>query len=379
MTTPVLAPVTAAQELLLTAGLASGAKAVEAWRRWRSAHDLEGLDQASFRLLPLVARNRGVVSEDDPLFGALRGIHRKAWIENVRLFAGLGAALAALEAAGVPALVLKGAALVADAYDDAGLRPMSDVDLLVPPDRVDAAFAALAGAGYSAEAPVGTLVRRHAVGFRAARDAYPSLDLHVRPLAVRTPRAFDAALLADARPRTLTGGTRILVPDPTRHLVVVLAHAARRTAVGGARWIADATLLVRRRGDAIDWDRFVDATRRCRFVEPARAGLRAIREAFEAPVPDDVLDRLDATPRGVCEKVEAAAAFAAGEGARDLAGLAAPWFRLPEVGASRLRAAADLVGPTLGRGAWLLWKHGLRRPWRRLTGARRVAAIAPKA
>jgi hypothetical protein len=58
-------------------------------------------------------------------------------------------AAAALDGAGVPFLALKGAALGATVYADPGLRPMTDVDLLVPPDRLDPALDALARAGFS--------------------------------------------------------------------------------------------------------------------------------------------------------------------------------------------------------------------------------------
>ncbi len=53
--------------------------------------------------------------------------------------------------AGVPALFLKGVHLAASVYPQAGLRPMRDIDVLVPEERADDALAALERAGAARE------------------------------------------------------------------------------------------------------------------------------------------------------------------------------------------------------------------------------------
>ncbi len=53
-----------------------------------------------------------------------------------------------LEAAGAAPIALKGAWLGAHAYPAPALRPMRDIDLLVPQDQVLAAYSALKAAGY---------------------------------------------------------------------------------------------------------------------------------------------------------------------------------------------------------------------------------------
>ena len=50
---------------------------------------------------------------------------------------------AALDQAGVPFIVLKGAALIACYLADRSLRPMDDIDILVPEDRLADAIAVL--------------------------------------------------------------------------------------------------------------------------------------------------------------------------------------------------------------------------------------------
>ena len=55
------------QELLLRACLRTGTDAVDAWRRWRSRIDLDDVDDASFRLLPLLYRTLATLREDATL------------------------------------------------------------------------------------------------------------------------------------------------------------------------------------------------------------------------------------------------------------------------------------------------------------------------
>jgi hypothetical protein len=70
--------------------------------------------------------------------------------------------LAAYQEAGIPALVLKGAALSHLVYPEPGLRPMSDLDLLVPRSEVWRAGRVLAELGFDAPLPHGGMLRhRH--------------------------------------------------------------------------------------------------------------------------------------------------------------------------------------------------------------------------
>jgi hypothetical protein len=63
--------------------------------------------------------------------------------------------LAAYQAAGIPALVLKGAALFHLVYPEPGLRPMSDLDILVPESEAWRAQRTLAELGFDAPLPSG--------------------------------------------------------------------------------------------------------------------------------------------------------------------------------------------------------------------------------
>ncbi|HVH12034.1 MAG TPA: nucleotidyltransferase family protein [Longimicrobium sp.] len=91
---------------------------------------------------------RGALSADGDtadLF-ALHLAHGRARAERMRWM--LGDALAALAAAGVEPILVKGAATAHTLFPEPGTRPMSDVDLVVRPAAIGAAERALAGAGF---------------------------------------------------------------------------------------------------------------------------------------------------------------------------------------------------------------------------------------
>jgi hypothetical protein len=79
---------------------------------------------------------------------ALEQRFRANAIHNLQAVAEIRSIVGLLAAAGVPALALKGPALAVSAYGDLTLREFSDVDMLVPRAALEAALAALAGAGY---------------------------------------------------------------------------------------------------------------------------------------------------------------------------------------------------------------------------------------
>ncbi len=311
---------TATQTLLLRAALAEDATgALGAWARWRDAVDFENLDYGSHRLLPLLHRNlvrHG--AEPHPWFGRMKGLHRHSWVRNQRLLAAVaGLARAMREELGTGVMLLKGAALATCVYPDAGLRPMDDADLLVPPAAVPGALALLERRGWKPVGgwadtgrPLAAMPARrrrfsHAQNFVAEGNHGLGVDLHWRALneAGVGPESNES-LWPRALPVTLPDGTPVLAPDPTDLLVHVCLHGLRASAVPPVRWAADATLLLRRsatatagtgaegRTAAVDWERLHRFAVTHAFTRRLGAALDFLADTLDAPVPEDTRARL---------------------------------------------------------------------------------------
>jgi hypothetical protein len=296
------------QALLLRAALGDRETAAAAWTSWRAAIDLDLIDEGSHRLLPLLYRNlvRHGLAVGDPILARIKGVYRYTWVANRRAFAALGGLARQLGEAGIPTLALKGAPLALLHYGDVGVRPMGDLDLLVPLEQAEAAMAVVRRHGWAAalDHPERLIPAFHATEFVNAEGV--RVDLHWRPLMELF--AADAAepFWAGAVPLNL-GGVTTNAPGPTELLLLTLVHGARWNPTPPFRWIADALVILRGSAPAIDWDRLVAGARAGRITLPAAAALDHLVRRWGAPVPPGVVARLRATPVPAMLRLEYAA------------------------------------------------------------------------
>ena len=114
------------QELLLKACLFEGDAALESWHAWRGLISVDELDTASQRLLPLAYRNLTACGVNAAELERYRGVARYVWYHNQSRTVAVEALLRIFAAVGIPAMVLKGAALAHLYYPNVSLRPMND-------------------------------------------------------------------------------------------------------------------------------------------------------------------------------------------------------------------------------------------------------------
>ncbi len=289
------------QELLLKAGLLPGPAAVDAWARLGPGPDLGRLDRGSERLLPLVWWNLRQQGLEGPRLEGLERHYQATRRRNEARLRELVELLEAFRADGIPTLVLKGAALLASAYADLGLRPMSDVDLLVPIERVAAASRTLEALGWASESPVTAPMTRmvHALPFTQPTRIPVDLHWHVFEECCRA--ADDDDLWAAAVPVSIGGAaTRILAPED--QVIQACVHGEKWVRVPGVRWVADAVVVIR--GGRVRWERLVAQAVRRRFVLRLRAQLAYLRSVFDAPIPPKAAAMLAAAPVSRLERFE---------------------------------------------------------------------------
>jgi hypothetical protein len=291
------------QSGLLRAALLGVPEALEAWRAVGASLDPARMDAGSRRLLPLVWANLTRQGVREAALDRLATLYDETRAETEARLARAGPLLEALHAAGIPTLVLKGVALVVGYYRDAGLRPMSDLDVLVPISATLAAAEQLRALGWAPRHPVTPLTVRmtHSAVLDGARGHAVDLHWHVFPECCRA--GDDDILWARAIAITIDGvGTRAL--SPADQLLHVCIHGEKWVRVPGIRWVADAVTVLR--GGEVNWRHLVDQAVRRRFVLRLSRQLAYLRAAFDAPVPGDVLATLAAAPVSFLERLEQA-------------------------------------------------------------------------
>ncbi len=354
MTVSVLGRADEGRDALMRAALGTPRVALEAWRQWTGSGADPRADPIARRWLPLVGWNLRATEAAATSGGLFHEVQREMWAANARLLAAAGPALAALSAADVPWMLLKGAALGRTVYEVSALRPIGDVDVLVPPARAAAARAALADLGWRPLRQVGErdVMLCHGVDLRSG--PYGALDIHWYLLHECCWPGADAGLWARAR-AIGSGGDTTLVLGPADQLLHTCVHGLRWSPVHSGHWVADAARILSRADDVVEWDVLIEEARRRGVTLQVFEALSAVRRLAGSSVPDDVLRRLAATRVTWRDRVEC---HAKGRPVVSAGGLFVIWC-------GWRRAVRH--GPPRDRPAWLRYLAaavGLESPWR---------------
>lgn len=216
--------------------------------------DIPGIDPA--RLAEL-ADSHSLLPYLDAAGVPIPGDWRQRWARASFLLASEAARLAAvLDTAGIRSMPLKGPVLARMLFGDSARRQYGDLDVMVQPDQLDDALAALRGAGYEGKLPPRTAARSarfnwyEELSLRHARSGI-DLDLHWS----FTPRHYlarmdDRAVWARAE-RVEFLGRNVEVPAPADYLEYLCLHGARHewSRLG---WLADVAAFRARFGSRID-------------------------------------------------------------------------------------------------------------------------------
>ncbi|MDX2170540.1 MAG: nucleotidyltransferase family protein [Deltaproteobacteria bacterium] len=313
---------------------------------------------------------------------ALRDAYRATAMRNLVLLHELGSSLQRLAAAGVEAIVLKGAALLLPLYGGLAMRPMADLDILIRREDQPRAQRVLLQSGFRLarlETHAG-LITAHENELAFTKPGALTVDLDVHWSLFDSP--FYQRQLAiewfwqDARMRQLGGGVTARTLAPEALLLHLCAHLMLHHKGVGVLWWNDVAQLVHVEAERIDWNAVIDRSVANQLVLPVRGVLTALAAEWRVPVPDTVLQRLAAATPGAAEA----------DRFRRLSGETSPlqrfWIDLRDMGdwRARLHYARSMVLPSPAfmrdrfaiRSAWLVpfyypyrWLRALRGNLRR--------------
>jgi len=311
----------------------------------------------------------------------------------------LARVLKAVQQAGAPVLLLKGAALAYTVYPYPALRPMGDLDLLVRREHLELARGALERLGYVHQPeppqrlnPFNTEFTGE-VSFRYDTAGHSTLvELHWELLPVelfrRTAALNVEAWWARAAPLRVgeTAGLSLAPEDALAHVCLHLAMHGFAHLLG----YGDMAHIVAE--GRLDWESFVGRVQRARIGVACYFSLWWARQVWQVPVPAKVLRALQPGPvrtrlgrwmtrRGAFGRPdtehawEHAVQLLVVDRLRDLARLLW-WLFFPGRAWLRERYPLHSRGPCRLRTAWQAWAWILAHPlvvlWE---GARSLAAI----
>jgi hypothetical protein len=215
----------------------------------------------------------------------------------------VGSTIRDLRQAGVEVLVLKGAALLAGAIDNATPRTMSDIDMLVYQGSPEHAWRICQSKGWIIADPAATeglySEHHHLPPLVDSSGIGVGLELHRRLLSGVDRLGLDIPAFL-SRSRTVTvGATEVRVPSREDVLLHACLHFAWSNKLSRGAWTTYADVHAIIADPSFSWERFLAlATTTRRVRQCCYWTLRMGARVADLSVPEEVLARLDSSAGG---------------------------------------------------------------------------------
>jgi hypothetical protein len=220
---------------------------------------LERTHLAGFAYAEILARGWGK-HFPEVVLRRWKEFYLRQWMRAGRMRLEIRELVGAFRAQNEALIVLKGSAFAKRFYGDSDRRAVEDIDLLVRPERVDAAARIVEVCGFTAHRrPLGGLAafRRWTHHFDFAKDGIP-LDLH-HAFRVHPSFHIDYSALwtrtvdyAEAGFECLT-----LADSDALRMYLLSVHFEIGLGIAGLRSLVDGLCMLRRLDGVFDWDAFV--------------------------------------------------------------------------------------------------------------------------
>lgn len=223
----------------------------------------------------------------------LRSIYYKCHADNAHLFHQLSGVLSRFEAAGIPVILLKGAYLADVVYMDPGVRPMGDLDILVPREHALQGVEVLQAAGFAPyqgfDPQVEFSLAKHMPPFQKSGVI---IELHWDIAAPDSVMKVDVPGLWTRAERFETEqvhGLSLCREDLLLHLCI---HTAQHHFNEQMRTLCDIREVTALHGSSLDWDAIVMRAQDWHAVRGVYLTLRLAADLLDAAVPAEMLERL---------------------------------------------------------------------------------------
>jgi hypothetical protein len=206
----------------------------------------------------------------------------------------------AFAAAGIPALIIKGAAVGYLAYGDVGMKESWDIDLLTSPEELAGAHSVMQSLGYELVYPKGLdgaqlrRFERYAIeSVYRHRNSGLSVELHWRVTHNR--RLLPGVGVASAAQRIGPTGAELLTFDDDILFAYLCVHGTRHGWVR-LKWLADVGALIAGRSED-ELERLHGAAVAAGAGRAPGATLLLCRKLLGTPIPANLARRLEADRR----------------------------------------------------------------------------------
>lgn len=285
------------QELLLTSALFPEKEAIKAWHQWTEKADIDNLDPSSSRLLPLVYKNLQNSPVDEALRTRLKSVYRKTWYRNNIYFSQLDGLVSSFQNNGIQTMLLKGMALTISYYEDFGLRPMEDFDILIPREKTKTAIELMQLNGWRIKdvykCPINDAFMVVMSGLHFENDLGCQCDLNWNLFKDISLEAGDSDFWENGIQIPLKN-VKTLGLRPEDLLLHICKHGSRGER-GNIRWIPDVLIILNKKRDTLDWDRILNTAQKYWTTLIMREMFSYLNQFFPSILPLHFLSKLQSS------------------------------------------------------------------------------------
>ena len=278
------------QQALLRVALGPADEAAARWDELQP-FDVTTLAPGSYALLPLLHERLTAFAPAEPQLPRLRGIYRRTWYRNQLFLRRLGLLLPRLRRRGLDPLLVGGAAAHLRWYPSPGLRPVTQLELVVPCGTGQDALAVAANMGWRPAS-------RSGIAARLVDDDRLSLVVHDgAPPVVAGPLGRDGGYRS-LRARALElpeAEAAPLVLDPADELLFLCAAGARTVLPRSCQWLVDVHHVLCSE-ELPPVNTVIVRAHQLRLVEPLRETVTCLAQVFGVDAFATFLTALHAQP-----------------------------------------------------------------------------------
>ncbi len=267
------------------------------WDRFLEAADLHMVKPLAYRHLQLFSE---CVPEE--VKKELRDEAARNFAQNIRALEEIKRLAELFSENSLEVLFTKGASFLLDMYrDDPGLRPLSDIDVLVREEDFAEVDSVLREKGFRPREENEGL-ERYRTQVLYSFEGKVFLDVH-RGFVGR--KLHDDMLNVDeeriwkSKRKLSLRGYDVYTLDLVHTLLYQCIHLAMHHGFSGVRWYVDVLEFLNKYGDELDWDEVMGLARDYRVRRPVYYALRFARDMLSAPVPENVLNDMGKIERKV--------------------------------------------------------------------------------
>lgn len=284
------------QEVILRAAFATEPEFSMWWDQCVQTIDPDKLDASTTTLLPLIQPKLTHV-ETSPLAKLCQIQYRKVWIHNELQLQRTKIILSELVKDGIRPILLKGAALLYQYYVDAGIRFMSDVDLLVKPSEYKRAVEIVLEFGFQPRTihfPAVSLEFTKGVSFYHPRWKN-FLDLHCRLFNCWIQESITEEYFNAAQSIELEASGKsihCLTLCPTDQFFHVCSHGQIAGEHLHFRWVADALTIIENEKNLFDWKRLVHIAEQQGVSRFTWLALDYLKQVWDIDIPVHIINKI---------------------------------------------------------------------------------------